>query len=164
MTVNLATKTDPQIETWIRNHEANGGTAAPLYFQLLEERIRRARAKHKLDFDKSLAHLKQAAVAQVCTSYGALAAASDVTWSQARHQMNGSNGHLDRLLDMCHARGLPLLTALCVNQDNVADGELGEDALAGFVIGAKRLGLPVGDARTFHRESRDSCWAWGRQQ
>ncbi|ARS29411.1 hypothetical protein [Sphingomonas sp. KC8] len=161
--MDLATKTDPEIGTWIRNHEAQGKTDAPLYLQLLEERTRRAQATHKLDFDRSLAHLKQAAIDQVCTTYGALAAASGVDWSQARHQMNGANGHLDRLLDICHARRLPLLTAICVNQASLADGELGDDALAGFVTGARRLGLSVADARAFHHESRDKCWRWGRE-
>lgn len=162
--MDLAAKTDNEIEVWIRNHEAKGGTSAPLYAQLLEERARRSQAKQRLNFDRSLDHLKQAAVAQICTTYGALAAASGVDWSQARHQMNGPTGHLDRLLDICHARSLPLLTAICVNQGNVADGELGADALAGFVAGAKRLGISVGDARIFHHESRERCWQWGRGQ
>lgn len=76
--------------------------------------------------------------------------------------MNGPNGHLDRLLDICHARGLPLLTAICVNQNKVAIGELGEDALAGFANGARRLGLKVHDPFRFHQQCREACWEWGR--
>jgi hypothetical protein len=162
--VDLATKTDPEIETWIKNHEKNRATTAPLYHQLLEERVRRSQLKQLLDFDRSLDHLKQAAIDRVCTSYGALAAASSVDWSKARHQMNGPNGHLDRLLDICHVRGLPLLTAICVNQGNVIDGELGEEALAGFVAGAQRLGIGVSDGLAFHHQCRDECWAWGLEQ
>lgn len=160
----LATKTDSEIETWIRNHERAEKTSVPLYLELLEERVRRAQFKHKLDFDRSLAHLKQTAIDQTCTTYGALAAASGVEWSQARHQMNGTNGHLDRLLDICHARGLPLLTAIVVNQGNIADGELGEDALAGFTTGAQRLGLSVADPLGFHHRCREECWEWGAAQ
>ena len=160
----LTTKTDSEIETWIKNHEDAGKTSAPLYFELLEERVRRVQLKHKLDFDRSLEHLKQAAINQICTSYGALAKASGVEWSKARHQINGPNGHLDRLLDICLARGLPLLTAICVNQGNLADGELGADALAGFVAGAQRLGLAVSDPLEFHYRCRDECWAWGAGQ
>jgi hypothetical protein len=33
-------------------------------------------------------------------------------------------GRVDRLLDLCHARGLPLLTAICLNQDRLSDCEL----------------------------------------
>lgn len=162
--MKLAKKTDPEIESWIKNHEDAGKTQEPLYFDLLEERVRRAQLKHKLDFDLSLEHLKQAAVAQNCTSYGDLAKASGVDWSKARHQMNGPNGHLDRLLDICHARGLPMLTAICVNQQNVADGNLGEEALTGFISAGRRLGLAVNDPVEFHRQCRDECWAWGARE
>ena len=163
--MDLSTKTDKQIEVWIRNHEAEAGaTTRPLYQQLLEERARRAQAKQRLNLETSLQVLKQAAEGQVCVAYGELAKAGGVDWSQARHQMNGPGGHLDLLLDLCHARGLPLLPALCVNQEGVASGELGEAALAGFVSGARRLGLSVTDSRSFHHECRDQCWDWGRHQ
>ena len=163
--MDLSAKSDGEIDTWIENYEAKAGaTALPFYRQLLEERARRAQSKQRLDFERSLEHLKQAAIRQVCTTYSELAKASGVEWSQARHQMNGSSGHLDRLLDLCHARSLPLLTAICVNQSNVSDGELGGDALAGFIAAAKRLGLSVTDERAFHHECRDKCWQWGREQ
>jgi hypothetical protein len=79
----------------------------------------------------------------------------------ARHQMNGPQGHLDRLLELCHARKFPLLTAICVNQDRLEEGEPGEEALAGFVAAARRLGYGVTDEREFHRQARDECWSWG---
>jgi hypothetical protein len=159
--VEFTGKKDSEIETWIRNYEKARKTSEPEYRELLEERARRAQLKHNLNFDRSLEHLKQAAMNRACTSYGDLAKASGVDWSTARHQMNGPNGHLDRLLDICHARGLPLLTAICVNQGNVAGGELGEEALAGFVAGAQRLGLEVTDPVEFHHRCREECWAWG---
>jgi hypothetical protein len=162
--MDFSKKTPREIDNWIANHETKGQTNSPLYFALLEERARRAQPTHKLDFERSLNHLKQAAVEQRCTTYGALAAASGVEWSKARHQMNGLNGHLDRLLDICHARGLPVLTAICVNQSGVANGELGEDALSGFITGTKRLGMSVGDPLAFHHKCRDECFAWGREQ
>jgi hypothetical protein len=162
--MDFSKKTDSQIEQWIANHEANGATSAPLYLALLEERIRRAQATQKMSFERSLEHLKRAAIEQRCTTYGALAAASGVEWSKARHQMNGAHGHLDRLLDICHVKGLPLLTAICVNQGGVDAGELGEDALEGFANGARRLGISVGDPLEFHHACRDECWAWGQGQ
>lgn len=162
--MDLSAKSDREIEQWIANHEAKGETAATLYLALLEDRIRRAQATQKMSFERSLDHLKHAAIEQSCTTYGALAAASGVEWSKARHRMNGPKGHLDRLLDICHVRGLPLLTAICVNQGGVAGGELGEDALTGFANGAMRLGISVGDPLAFHHASRDACWAWGREQ
>lgn len=162
---DLSAKTDSDLNQWIANHEGKpGGTALPLYRQLLEERVRRAQTKPGLKPERSLEHLKRTAIRQTCTSYGDLAKASDLEWSQARRLMSGSNGHLDRLLDLCHARGLPLLPAICVNKEGVADGELKEDALAGFVAGARRLGFFVTDARAFHHKCRDECWQWGREQ
>ena len=72
-----------------------------------------------------------------------LAQASGGPWNQARHLMNGPRGHLDRLIEICHARGLPLLAALCVNQQGAKTGELSDEALSGFVNAAKRLGHKI---------------------
>jgi hypothetical protein len=163
--MDLSTKTDEQINQMIANHErAPGGRDLPKYPILLEERARRAQLTQKLNLEKSMEQLKAAARGGMCITYGDLAKASGVEWSQARHQMNGANGHLDRLLDLCHARGLPLLTAICVNQAGVSAGELGEDALAGFATGARRLGLVVADPRMFHHQCRNECWSWGKTQ
>jgi hypothetical protein len=78
--------------------------------------------------------------------------------------MNGSSGHLERLLDICHARELPLLTALCVNQSGVDTGDLGENALRGFVAGARRLGYKVTDANAFLLGCQQKCFEWAKGQ
>jgi hypothetical protein len=65
--VDWSKKDDAALDQWIANHERQpGGTAKPLYFQLLEERARRTQLKHRLNFDRSLEELKQAAIRQVC--------------------------------------------------------------------------------------------------
>ena len=162
--IDLSSKSDAEVGQWIANHEAKAATAAPLYFALLEERARRTQAKTNLDADKSLTCLIGAAREQVCTTYGSLASASGVEWPKARRAMSGTGGHLDRLLDICHARRLPMLTALCVNQGGVKSGELEPSALKGFCAGARRLGLSVVDEVAFHHEQRDACWQWGATQ
>ncbi len=163
--MDFSKMTDAQVNQMIANHERRpGGRELPKYLMLLEERACRAQLTQKLNLEKSMEQLRAAARCGVCITYGDLAKASSVAWSQARHQMNGANGHLDRLLDLCHARGLPLLTAICVNQAGVSTGELGEDALAGFATGARRLGLLVTEPRAFHHKCRDECWAWGKTQ
>ena len=149
--MDLSSKSDKEIDQWIRNHEIKSATGAPLYGLLLEERARRSKTKHSLDVETSLKALQ-------------LAAANGVDWNQARHRMNGANGHLDRLLDICHARGLPMLPAICVNKQGLETGELEPAALAGFAEGARRLGFKVTDELAFHHEHRDECWAWGRRQ
>src|SRR5205807_337389 len=89
MPPHLSAKSDQDLNQWIVNHENKpGGTALPLYRQLLEERVSRAQAKQLLNFEYSLDHLRQTAIQQVCTSYGDLARASGVEWSKARRYMN----------------------------------------------------------------------------
>lgn len=160
--IDLESMTDKQIENLFRNHEDKNARARPLYAKALEERARRSQARSRLDFKKSLHLLRSAAVEQRCVSYGDLASASGVPWNLARHQMNGSGGHLDRLLDICHANQLPMLPALCVNKNGLANGELVASALKGFADGARRLGFDLADEREFHIYQRDTCWEWGR--
>ena len=157
-------KTDDEIERWTRKYEEAGKTDQPDYALLLAERTQRRQKKQKLNFVLSLEHLKACAIANSFTSYGELAKASKVEWSQARHQMNGPKGHLDTLLDVCRTNGLPLLTAICVNQENLETGKLGEDALSGFADGARRLGISVDDAEKFHAECITECFDWSKKQ
>lgn len=96
------------------------------------------------------------------TTYGDLAKASGVSWSVARHAMNGAGGHLDSLLDVCHARQMPLLTALCVNQQSVHSGELSDDSLRGFIKGAQRLGYVVTDEQAFLRQCQQESFSWAK--
>ncbi|MBO9177010.1 hypothetical protein J5283_22885 [Rhizobium sp. 16-488-2a] len=161
---DFSSKTDAAIDQWIANFEKRGETEVAFYSELLEERARRAQKKQSLDLEKSLVALKQAAIDGICITYGDLAKTSGVDWSKARHQMNGKHGHLDRLLEICHARRLPLLTAICVNKGGLKDGELEENALAGFAEGARRIGRSIADELAFHHACREECWIWGQAQ
>ena len=162
--VDLTSKSNAEIDQWIHNHEQKSATKVPLYLELLEERARRTKQIGHLDIDKSLQLLIQAAVEQRCVTYGDLAKASNVEWTRARHKMNGANGHLDRLLDVCHVRGLPMLPAICVNESGRKTGDLETMALKGFALGARRLGFRFPDALAFHHQAREECWRWGREQ
>lgn len=161
---DFSSKTDAEIDQWIANYEKGGQTEAARYYELLEERGRRSGKRQGLDLERSLSALKQAAISGICITYGDLAKASGVEWSKARHQMNGKHGHLDRLLELCHARQLPLLTAICVNQSGLRDGELEENALSGFAEGARRIGRTFADELAFHHACREECWIWGQTQ
>jgi len=160
---NLTEKKDAEIDQWIHNHEQKGATKEPLYLALLEERARRSQREGHLDVNKSLGLLTQAAKEQRYVTYGDLAKASNVEWSQARHRMNGTNGHLDRLIDVCHARGLPLLPAICVNESGRNSGVLEPTALRGFAAGARRVGFVFHDELDFHRQESEGCFRWGRE-
>ena len=80
--------------------------------------------------------------------------------------MNGPNGHLDQLLDLCRARGLPLLPAICVNQSGVTTGRLAPAALKGFLDGCRRLGDQIDDSRgeQLLAACQQACFEWGRAQ
>ena len=161
MPTDFSAKTDSELENWIHNHEIKGATNSSLYFELLEERAQR---KSKvLRIEKSLHHLMDMSRAGRFTTYGDLAKASEVPWEKARHLMNSSGGHLDQLLDICHARGLPVFTSICVNQKGVETGKLEESALEGFAQGVKRLGLVVNDREVLLRKCQDECFQWGRK-
>ncbi len=161
-TFDLAAKTDAEINQWIINHESAKATETQLYKDLLEERVRRGEGAGRLEIQKSLTALTQAARERRYLTYGDLAAASNVPWTKARHQMNGAKGHLDRLLEVCHARGLPLLPAICVNESGRQTGKLEHNALIGFCVGARRLGKHFSDEESFHRQSAEACFDWGR--
>jgi 5-methylcytosine-specific restriction protein B len=75
--------------------------------------------------------------------------------------MNGPHGHLQRLLEICCTRRMPLLTSLCVNKQGIATGELSEDALDGFVNGAKLLGHEITDRKGFLIKCQHECFEWG---
>jgi hypothetical protein len=159
---NLATKSDDEIDSWIEKYVARGLTSDPTCLLLLEERGQRQ--SKVLKIEKSLDHLMDAARRKKFTTYGALAMASDVPWKKARHLMNGARGHLDRLLEICHARQLPLLTALCVNQESVKTGDLSEESLNGFINGAQRLGYPITDRKAFLRQCQNESFGWAERQ
>ncbi|WP_319528955.1 hypothetical protein [uncultured Cohaesibacter sp.] len=161
---DFSNKSDIEIEQWIANHQKQQQTTSELYRELIEERGRRTERKKGLNLEKSLSALKQAAIAGHCITYGDLAKASGIEWSKARHQMNGKNGHLDQLLDLCDSRKLPLLTAICVNQKGLEKGELEDTALAGFTLGARRIGRNVTDEIAFHLAAKEECWTWGKSQ
>lgn len=158
--MNLKDKSDSEIESWIGNHEKRNATNSDLFRTLLEERARRN--SKGLKIEKSLALLMEAARDGKLTTYGDLAKASEISWSVARHAMNGAGGHLDSLLDACHARQMPLLTALCVNQQSVHSGELSGDSLRGFIKGAQRLGYMVTDEQAFLRQCQQESFSWAK--
>jgi hypothetical protein len=151
---------DEQLKTSIENHERRGETTSLRYKELVEEKARRFGKELRVDI--SIAHLTEAAKNHHFTTYGALAEANGVPWSRARRRMDGANGHLDNLLSVCHARGLPLLTALCVNKEGLQTGELSDIALAGFIKAAQRLGYTITDHAKFLKECQDlSCCRFG---
>ncbi len=153
-----------QLEQLVVNYNRGGAVHGEDYAALLREREVKSSSSRKLDIYSSLALLKSKARAQSFVSYGEIAMASGLRWSnELRARMSGPKGHLDRLLDLCRHERLPMLTALCVNKQNTETGLLEDAVLAGFVAGARRLGLVAGDEAAFLRDCQAECFRWGRE-
>jgi hypothetical protein len=157
---DLAAKSEDEIAAWMANHERLGQTQSPLYASLVTELARRRDLG--LRPERSLDCLMQAAKAGRFVSFGELAEASGVAWSKARRAMSGPRGHLDKVMAICHARGLPLFPAIVVNKSNVETGRLHDEAVRGFNVSARRLGIVVSDEARFVRECQEACFRWGR--
>jgi hypothetical protein len=163
--MDIVEKSDQDSATLIANYQRLRKEQTPAFAALLAERDRRAAGKDQLDLALSLEAFKAAAKEHRYVTYGDLSQASGQTWNHTiRARMSGLNGHLDRMLDVCHQQDLPLLTALCVNQKNRKSGELDAFSRTGFYGGAKRLGLLVTDEETFYRRCQQECFDWGRRQ
>lgn len=155
----------PNLNVLISNYIRAGQVHTEEFAQLIRVREEKWMKKGEPDIYKSLTLLKERAKAHTYASYGDLAAASGLAWSHTmRARMSNSKGHLDRLLDLCRHERLPLLTAICVNKQNLSKGLLEPPALAGFVAGAKRLGYQVDDEAAFLKTCQDDCFRWGREQ
>jgi len=156
---DFSTYDDKAIEGAIRRHQEKGVTDTDLYRELVEERAKRC--SKKLIVEKTVALLMDAARREGFVSYKDVATASGVSFDTVRWQVGK---HLDSILDFCHSKGWPLLTALCVKQSEVADGDLSGGSLEGFIKGARRLGLTVTDEKSFLRECQAACFAWAKGQ
>jgi hypothetical protein len=156
--MDLTSKSDSEIDTWISNHERLKKTDSDLYRTLIVEKGRRH--GRGLSIEVSMRAMMQAAKNGKFISYGELAEANGIAWTKARHLMNGKHGHLDNLLAYCQSNGLPLFTAIVVQKAKLDSGDMDDFTLAGFVEGAERIGRPVVDVRDFLQRCQEECFAW----
>ncbi|MEP7221087.1 MAG: hypothetical protein ABI673_00320 [Novosphingobium sp.] len=146
---------DKQIKNLINNYLDQKQTAAPYYYELLEESARRS--GNGLNFEKTLAAVKQAASEGRFLSYLDIADFSGCTWNKVRHSMNS---HLQALLEYCYVRNIPLLSAIVVNKPSLKSGAMDQSALSGFVKGVTSLGIRIDDPESFLREEQAKIFAW----
>lgn len=151
--------TDDQLKNVINNHRNKGATGLDSYGQAMTEFHRRHAPK--LDIDKSLRAIYAAASGGRFISYGDLAAANGANWNEVRYPMND---HLWVLVDHAHRKGWPMLSAIVVNKDNIASGDMDPGTLAGFVRAATELGHSVTDPRGFLVSQQAACFQWGKKQ
>ena len=90
---------DAQIKIVIKNHKNAGQTEIPYYHELLAENARRS--GNGLNFEKTLAAVKQAARERRFLSYWEIAKFSECPWNKVRYSMNR---HLQDLLEYCQKK------------------------------------------------------------
>lgn len=149
---------DQQLRNVIENHRKTGKLHEPYYLTAMEEMARRR--GHGLDFQKSFELIRKAAARRSFLSYKELADASGSDWSKVRYAVNT---HLGDLIDYAHGKGWPLLSAIVVNQQNVAAGDMEPTTLKGFVEAARALGYAVADEKEFLRDQQERVFAWATQ-
>lgn len=150
---------DQQLENVVRNHRARGKLDAPYFLEALEELARRK--GNGLVFARSLDLIRIAAAERRFLSYKDLADGSGADWSRVRYAMNR---HLGDLIQYAHGKGWPMLSAIVVNQQNVATGAMEPETLKGFAEAARWLGYSVHDEKTFLEEQQRLIFAWAESQ
>jgi hypothetical protein len=146
---------DQELRNIINNHRKNGKVHEPYYLNAMEELARRK--GQGLDFQKSFDLIRKAAAQRRFLSYKELADESRAEWSKVRYAVNS---HLGDLIDYAHGKGWPLLSAIVVNQPNVATGAMEPTTLKGFIEAARALGYAVTDERAFLREQQERVFEW----
>jgi len=144
-----------QLETLIDRYQQRGLTQDPLYDALVAEFNRRASPDLRLD--TTISAIRVAAGDRRFISYGDVAEKNGVQWTKVRRKMPK---HLDAVLWRCHHKGWPLITSIVVNQQHLLSGEMESSSLAGFVAGARRLGIPVVDEHAFMRDQQEKTFIW----
>lgn len=150
---------DEQIANLLENYRKAGKTEEPKYTEILALYDRR-RGKG-LSFESSFAAIRDAAFRGQFLSYKQLAEASGLQWSFAvRYAMPS---HLQNLLEYSYRNGLPLLSAIVVNQKNVDTGDMEPETLRGFITGARDLGITVTDEGQFLKDQQQEVFRRARE-
>jgi hypothetical protein len=153
---DLAVMKTSDLKLLIQRHEEKGATDRPLYSAAKSELARRLSGQ--LNVLTTLEHLRACARKKMFTTYGAVAEANGLEWRVARRPMPN---HLLQILEECHGRGWPLLSALCVNATEVKTGELSGPSLDGFISGVERVvKTKIDSPRMFLKRTQRECFDW----
>lgn len=159
MTRDIGEHSDVELTNLIENHRRLGRMQAPLYLAALAESERRR--GRGLNFDTTLRSIRAAAAQERFISYKTIAQESGTIWAKVHWQVGD---HLTRLCEYAHRQRWPLLSAIVVNADNVATGELDPKSLAGFVAVARSLGREVTDEQAFLKAEQQRVFAWAASE
>jgi hypothetical protein len=157
-TLDLSKLTDQQVKDVAAKYEARGMTDEDQYIALSAEIIRRS--NKTLNIEKSITAIRAASQAGQMLSYSDLTSASGLKWSAKNRTL--TNEHLENVARVARQRGWPMITAIVVNKNQMASGNMDEDTLAGFSECARRLGWQVTDARAFLVAEQKATALWSR--
>lgn len=159
MSIEPAKLSDSELKHLIANHQKKGIHNTPVYLEALREQAKRT--GHGLNFDKSFDVIRAAAANGRFVSYKELADASGADWGRVRYSVGP---HLWLLVEYAYRMGWPMLSAIVVNKQNVATGDMEPSTLKGFVGAAHELGLTATDHQAFLREQQRLVFEWAKSQ
>jgi hypothetical protein len=154
--IDVARLDTERLRNLIANYRTKRATNSPVYLNALRELEHRTGGG--LDFEKSYQAIREAARERRFLSYKELADASGAEWSKVHY---GVGGHLWRLVEYAHRKGWPMLSAIVVNQSNVATGKMEPGTLKGFIRAARDLDHVVTSESDFLREQQELVFRWG---
>ena len=149
MAVDLPAKTVAELEMILRNHETAGKTGAASFKAAMAELGRRKTAS--LSLDRTVEIIGEAARRRQFIAYKDIAEQSGVVWNKANVAMRK---HLLAVCTYGHRKGLPMLSAIVVSQNHVADGGMDPPTLDGFCKAARTLKLDVADPVAFLKQQQ----------
>ncbi|MGL4729850.1 MAG: hypothetical protein ACRCWO_13960 [Bosea sp. (in: a-proteobacteria)] len=155
--IDPSSKSRVELDRMIVRYQAQGLTSDLQYLAYVEEYGRRTAPG--LSPDASIAAIRESAQLGRFISYGDVAKASGKDWQKVRRLIPA---HLDQILWLAHQRGWPLITAIVVNKQHVATGDMEPTSLAGFIEGARRLKFIVTDEVAILKEQQRTTFDWAK--
>ena len=120
--IDMSTKTVDELKTIIANHETLGRLKAPRFLAAGVELA--TRSAGNLSITKTVAIIAKAAKDHVFLAYKDVADQSDAIWAKVHYAMPK---HLLDVSRHANRMGLPMLSAIVVNKQHVASGEMEAD-------------------------------------
>ena len=110
------------------------------------------------DRETTLNLLRDHAKRRKFVSYGGVAEANGLRWSQP--VKSWTKTHLDGINAFAWANGWPPLSAIVVAKPHLSDGGMDPPTRAGFAEAVRRLGWTVDDPEAFLRARQEAVFRW----
>jgi hypothetical protein len=155
MAISVSNLSKEQLRNLIENHRRKKATDSPTYIEALQE-LEKLTGKG-LDFEKSFQAILGAAKKQEFLTYKQLADTGGAEWNKVHYALGG---HLWKLVEYSHYKRWPMLSAIVVNQQHRATGDMEPETLKGFISAARLLGHVVTDQNEFLRARQRAVFSW----